>query len=91
MSKEEKNIYNVFVKMQSQEQCDRMKQLCIDNKIPFWRNFKGFELEKTIDNRQLLFSFSDPYQEFFVYYQSGLKYDSPKTEVTEEEFINLLK
>ena len=29
-----KTIYNTYVVMESQEQCDRMKQVCIDNNLP---------------------------------------------------------
>ena len=39
-----KTIYNVFVVMESQEQCDRMKQLCIDNNLPISKNASSFEL-----------------------------------------------
>mgnify|MGYP003402789722 FL=1 len=31
-----KTIYNTYVVMESQDQCDRIKQLCIDNNLPIW-------------------------------------------------------
>ena len=40
-----KTIYNVAVLMESQEQCNRMKQLCIDNGLPIWDDDLAFEYE----------------------------------------------
>jgi len=75
-------IYNVYVEMQDQAQCDRMKQLCVDNGL-------------TIDiDRRFVFDFKGDYfefyeNEFYVYYYNVKK--SNKTKVTEREFIELLK
>ena len=72
-------IYNVYVEMQDQAQCDRMKQLCIDN---------GLNIRNTLwvyigD----YFSFFDV--EFGIFYK-GTE-DPYQTKVTEQEFIELLK
>ena len=87
-----KSIYNVYVVMESQEQCDRMKQLCIDNELPIWYDgiafifnyqISGFS-EKTID------VFSCENYEFAVW--SELHNNrNPDLQVTEQEFIELLK
>ena len=78
----EKSIYNVYVVMDSQDTCDRMKQLCIDNGLPIWDIELGFELLMDEVN----FSFHIDSEEFFV--SSNIEY---KTQVTESEFIELLK
>ena len=75
-----KTIYNIAVLMESQEQCDRMKQICIDNGLPIWENEIAFLIQDS-DN-DFGFGFDD---EFYV----GIGYD--KTKVTESEFIELLK
>ena len=72
-------IYNVYVEMKSQAQCDRMRQLCIDNGLAVWNvfyfyigdYFAFYDIEFGIFNKGT----EDPYQ----------------TKVTEQEFIELLK
>jgi len=73
-----KTIYNTYVKMESQEQCDRMKQLCIDNGLPIDYGF-------TIDCKY--FEYCSIFDEWNVWHYL----DSAKTEITEEEFIKLLQ
>jgi hypothetical protein len=78
-----KTIYNVAVLMDSQEQCDRMKQLCLDNGLPIWEDFK-FILKKDDEPYRYFFC----WQNLFCNYQNltdGLKL------ITESEFIELLK
>jgi len=75
-----KTIYNTYVIMESQEQCDRMKQLCIDNGLPIWNNEIAFELLHLSKFFRFLF------QDFFV---GSLTLESK--EITEQEFIELLK
>ena len=73
-----KTIYNTFVKMESQEQCDRMKQLCLDNGLILIDNFRYNE-------NKLSFRFSS-YQMFGIWHIiEGFQ------QVTEKEFIELLK
>lgn len=81
-----KTIYNTYVVMESQEQCDRMKQLCIDNNLPIWENV--FLFDKRYNN---LFGKIDC--DFWVTYEKSnvLEVKQYKTQVTEEEFIELLK
>jgi hypothetical protein len=78
-----KTIYNTYVLMESQEQCDRMKQLCIDNKLPYWAIDKAFDFSLNYK----LFCFS--YNDFFVRIDS-FNIKNHKIQVTEEEFIKLL-
>ena len=79
-----KTIYNVYVEMQSQEQCDRMKQLCLDNKLVIWDDEIAFKFHDEED----IFGCSDN-KEFYI-----LPHKKCMTNgiiVTEAEFIELLK
>jgi len=75
-----KTIYNTYVVMDSQEQCDRMKQLCIDNGLPIWDDEIAFKYIKT---REHYFTFSEIGFAIF--------HGTDKTQITEQEFIELLK
>ena len=79
-------IYNVYVEMTSQEQCDRMKQLCIDNVLPIWNRVIGFSFN-SFGN---FFCYNSECNQFFIH-ASYSKYRNTKTKVTEEQFIELLK
>lgn len=79
-----KTIYNVYVPMESQEQCDRMKQLCIDYDLPIWGYKKAFYFESW-----MYFFYSD-FREFAVDSYLG-KPKKDYIQVTEQEFIELLK
>jgi hypothetical protein len=80
-----KTIYNVAVLMESQEQCDRMKQLCIDNGLPITprRIYDGF---KYCDGFYKHFFYS---LEVFQVWNTDP--ESQRIRVTESEFIELLK
>jgi len=73
-----KTIYNVYVVMESQEQCDRMKQVCVDNGLPIDYGFI-FDCK--------YFEYSELFQEWNVW----LTVDHEKTKVTESEFLEILK
>lgn len=77
-----KTIFNVFVVMESQEQCDRMKQLCIDNGLPIWDSVISFIMCEDVS----YFGYTN-FSGFAIY---GSFYDE-ETQVTEQEFIELLK
>lgn len=83
-----RTIYNVFVEMKSQKQCDRMKRLCIDNNLPFWQESIGFIYDEEYGNQFYCTPLSDAnYQAVF-----GILYKSEHSlEVTEDGFIKLLK
>lgn len=76
-----KTIYNVYVKMESQEQCDRMKQVCFDNGLPYSKKEIAFEYDSDFGNA---FRYTECNQ-FGVYEPYN------KTKVTESEFLKLLK
>ena len=75
-----KTIFNVYVEMTSQEQCDRMRQVCIDNGLPIWNDEIAFEL---LDISRFFRCLSE---EFFIG-ASVLKH----AQVSETEFLQLLK
>ena len=77
-------IYNVYVEMQDQAQCDRMKQLCIDNGLKWGKLSTSFEIDKELNYYK--FHFSKNSDLFFI----GDNYYNFK-KVTEQEFIELLK
>jgi len=79
-----KTIYNTYVIMESQEQCDRMKQLCIDNGLTIWEDEEAFEYSYgNYPNNAFAFGIGD---EFYV----GV-YIGKNEQITEAEFIELLK
>jgi hypothetical protein len=75
-----KTIYNTYVEMESQEQCDRMKQLCIYNGLPIWGYSRAFE----ICREKSYFGFKDEFAVFSTYLEGEI-------EITEQEFIKLLQ
>jgi len=75
----ENTIFNVYVQMENQEQADRMKKLCVDNKLPIWNNSCAFVRNTFSHNFQI------NNDEFW------LSISADKTQVTESEFIDLLK
>lgn len=81
-----KTIYNTYVVMESQKQCDRMKQLCIDNGLPIPYNYKNFEM----DENNNLFHYTE-WQEIFFVFSNMSNVDDSQTQITEKEFIELLK
>jgi len=84
-----KTIYNVYVPMESQEQCDRMKQLCVYYELPIWEIEEAFEYFFGRDN---FFTKSHSDDDFliFVNMAHNLAIEN-KSEVSEQEFIELLK
>lgn len=78
-----KTIYNTYVVMTDQSMCDRMKSLCIDNGLPIWEC--GFTYINELD----VFGFADDCCLFFIL--ASIRDCSDHTQVTEQEFIELLK
>jgi cold shock CspA family protein len=74
--------------MDSQAMCDRMKQICIDNGLPIWEYKKAFGF---IEN--CIFTQSDDDKDFWVMISeiNVKRYKKNKQEVTETEFLQLLK
>lgn len=80
MKTKQLSIYDVYVKVTDQEQADRLKQICIDYNLPYWDD--GFLL---LDNHRY-FGFSG--ESFWLL---AYKYAHEKTQITESEFIELIK
>jgi hypothetical protein len=76
-----KTIYNVAVLMDSQETCNRMKKLCLDNGLTYWGYEDSFEYVKQ------KFEYFVYAHKFLVTTNEYLKFEL----VTESEFIELLK
>ena len=75
-----KTIYNTFVVMQDQSQCDRMKQLCIDNGLPIWDYRDAFKFTAEFFG----YNNADGFAVYGTYFPE-------ETQITEQEFIELLK
>jgi hypothetical protein len=77
-----KTIFTVAVPMQDQEQCDRMKAVCLENGLPIPFDERNFILD--INNKH--FAYSEFQDLFFIFSEQ-----TGKTQVTEAEFLELLK
>ena len=78
-----KSIFTVYVPItEGQEQCNRLKQNCIDNGLLIWDIDFAFEYR---ENK--VFEYDNHAFEFYCSYQ---KPEQPY-QVTEAEFIELLK
>ena len=78
-----KTIYNVYVPIESQEQADRMKQICIDYGLPIWDTDFAF----TFIPIKNIFRFQEKGNEFWI---TSTGADN-LTQVTESEFLELVK
>jgi hypothetical protein len=78
-------IYEVTVPMKDQSQCNRMKQLCIDNGLPIPEGVKSFKFTKE-NLEKNCFRFSKLLRFFSIWYLQ-----QENVIVTESEFIELLK
>lgn len=76
------SIYEVYVNIEDQEQADRMKQICIDYGLPYWGSADAFLLIK--DFKYFSFFGKD------CWIGSKHLIDN-KTQVTESEFLELVK
>jgi len=77
-----KTIFNVYVEMDSQATCDRMKQLCVDNGLKIWKDDFYF-------NHFYHQFYFHPYGKNFILLHSAETFYH--TRVIETEFIELLK
>jgi len=78
-----KTIYNVYVPIESQEQANRMKELCLEYELPIWDDKIAFEFNY---NRKKYFEFDKTDKDFFI-----TSFPENYTQLTEQEFIELLK
>lgn len=76
-----KTIFNTCVEVTSQEQADRLKQVCIDNGLPIWDCELAFEIL--------------PLNRFFQHDEDGNKFwvssDIGNIKITESEWMELLE
>jgi len=79
-----KTIYNTYVVMQDQEQCDRMKSLCVENGLKIGIHSEDFDFIIRTDEINT-FRYSEDYG-FAIWWLA-----KTKVEITEQEFIELLK
>lgn len=80
------SIYEVYVNIEDQPQADRMKQICIDYKLPYWEKEVAFDLWGKED--WFLFNGKD----FLITpYNKKEITEFGKTKVTESEFLELVK
>jgi hypothetical protein len=85
-----KTIFNVAVPMQDQEQCDRMKAVCLENGLPIWEDNVGFNYK-----RLCVFAYNkNPVVKEFYCLKAQIiieEFTEGYTQVTEAEFLELLK
>jgi hypothetical protein len=79
-----KTIYNTFIRVTSQEQCDRLKQVCIDNRLQIWDFSESFDFEG-VNSEPVFTCCSDG--DFAIYNDYEL---TGETQVTEAEWMQLL-
>ena len=82
----QKNIFNVYVAMDSQETCDRMKAVCLENGLPIWEDYILIDLPFEY-NEKYGYSFRFNGTKYFAVYENDVDF----TQVTEPEFLELLK
>lgn len=78
------SIYEVYVNIEDQPQADRMKQICIDYGLPYWQWFYF--------GKNCIFT-CDEHKDFFIMCsKENIKYyKKQKKQVTESEFLELVK
>lgn len=76
------SIYEVYVNIEDQPQADRMKQICIDYGLPYLKNDFAFYID------EFNYYFSFVMDDFLIC--SNWLIES-KTQVTESEFLELVK
>ena len=75
-----KSIFTVYVPItKGQEQADRLKQICIDNRLKYHDDFKPYDND---------YGYFYCWDDKFCNWKTPLSND---TQVTEAEFIELLK
>jgi hypothetical protein len=72
------------VAMDSQETCDRMKAVCLENGLPIWDDEAGWSFINT-----RIFNYDEDCDEFFCY--NNNTFPTKNNKVTEAEFLELLK
>ena len=76
-------IFNTFVEVTSQEQANRLKQVCIDNGLPIWDSGVAFNV-----NGMYKWFFCNLNNEFFI---RNLAFVEQEHKITESEWMKLLE
>ena len=80
-----KTIYNTYIEVTSQEQANRLKQMCINNDLPIWEDEIAFEMQEKIN------AFEFCIDEFYIT-SSNNEFSFPdKYKITENQFLKLLQ
>lgn len=74
-----KTIYNTYIEVTSQEQANRLKQMCIDNNLPYWNDEDAFEFKGGY--KYFAFNYDFWIRDTFYNY----------TKVTKTKFLKLFK
>ena len=77
-------IYNTTVPVKDQDQADRLKQICIDYGLPIWDDKDAFYFSE----KYCFFKFNG--SQFWISSKTLQELD-PLPEITEQQFIELLK
>ena len=75
-----KTIFNTYIEIESQEQADRLKKVCIDNELDCWPSEDTFVLDEN-------YKHFGCYKGYFDIWNLSIGY----TQVTETEWMQLLK
>jgi hypothetical protein len=79
-----KSIYEIYVPVTSQEQADRLKDICVEYGLPISPYLGAFDFERGFREMYLRLQLKDKW--FFVSYRKA-----DKTPITESEFLKLAK
>lgn len=83
-----KTIYNTYFLVESQEQADRLKQICIKNNLRIWDDELGFVVLKDSFRFNVFCATENPVK--FAVWNWGV-YPKNDFEVNESEWLELLK
>jgi len=82
-------IYTIQIQMTCQADADRMKQICIDYKLPYWDNEVAFDYMFDGD----VFLYVKPSMQFYIIHPKQYEDIVPedvKEPITIEQFLELL-
>jgi len=74
-------IYTIQIQMTSQSDCNRMKEICEDYNLPYWKHDCAFNFTDDKD------TFTNSEGEFFIHAQP---YEEGFEPITIEQFLELL-
>jgi len=78
-----KTIFNCYIEVESQEQANRLREICVDNDLKIWDDFLIIPKNSKKEYKYFYCSAGD--------FCNWLEIESDLTKVTEQEFLQLLK